>query len=52
MKWNQSDITKANRVERLKLINGITGVKPANLIGTQDQEGQTNVAIFSSVVHL
>ncbi|KRO66766.1 MAG: flavin oxidoreductase [Cryomorphaceae bacterium BACL21 MAG-121220-bin10] len=52
MKWNQSDIAKANRVERLKLINGITGVKPANLIGTQDQEGQTNVAIFSSVVHL
>ena len=52
MKWNQSDIAKANRVERLKLINGITGVKPANLIGTQDKEGQTNVAIFSSVVHL
>ena len=52
MKCNQSDIAKAHRVERLKLINGITGVKPANLIGTQDQEGQTNVAIFSSVVHL
>ena len=41
-----------NKVAKLKLINGLTGAKPANLIGTQDQEGQTNLAIISSVVHL
>lgn len=33
-------------------INSLSGFKSANLIGTQDSEGQTNLAIFSSVVHL
>ncbi|WP_044407330.1 flavin reductase family protein [Thiomicrospira microaerophila] len=38
--------------DRIHLINSITGIKPANLIGTADQAGQTNLAVFSSVVHL
>ncbi|WP_127471672.1 flavin reductase family protein [Thiomicrorhabdus aquaedulcis] len=38
--------------QKISLINSITGVKPANLIGSQDANGQTNLAIFSSVVHL
>ncbi|BBP44565.1 flavin reductase family protein [Thiosulfativibrio zosterae] len=38
--------------ERIHLINSITGIKPANLIGTIDSQGQTNLAVFSSVVHL
>lgn len=37
---------------RLSLINSITGFKPANLIGTKSESGDTNLAIFSSVVHL
>tara|TARA_R110002110_G_scaffold415561_2_gene650872 strand:+ start:75200 stop:75832 length:633 start_codon:yes stop_codon:yes gene_type:complete len=37
---------------RAALINSITGFKPANLIGTADLTGHTNVAIMSSVVHL
>lgn len=37
---------------RANLINSITGIKPANLIGTRSNFGQDNVAIFSSVVHL
>ncbi|WP_234424247.1 flavin reductase family protein [Aquimarina sp. Aq107] len=40
------------RVKRLKIINSVSGIKPANLIGTIDDSGKTNVAIFSSVVHL
>ena len=40
------------KVERLNLINSLSGVKPANLIGTKDQNGNENLAIFSSVVHL
>lgn len=40
------------KVERLNLINSLSGIKPANLIGTIDQEGKENLAIFSSVVHL
>lgn len=40
------------RIYRLNLINSITGIKPANLIGTRSKDGIPNVAIFSSVVHL
>jgi flavin reductase (DIM6/NTAB) family NADH-FMN oxidoreductase RutF len=40
------------KIERLNLINSITGIKPANLIGTVGKNGITNLAIFSSVVHL
>ena len=46
------DIQKMDRIKRLHLINSITGVKPANLIGTVDDKGVENLAIFSSVVHL
>jgi flavin reductase (DIM6/NTAB) family NADH-FMN oxidoreductase RutF len=52
MIWNQQDITSADRVTRLRMINAITGIKPANLIGTQDGTGRHNLAVFSSVVHL
>ena len=38
--------------ERVNLINSISGYKPANLIGTISAAKKTNLAIFSSVVHL
>jgi flavin reductase (DIM6/NTAB) family NADH-FMN oxidoreductase RutF len=37
---------------RAKFINSLSGFKNANLIGTQNHRGQSNLAIFSSVVHL
>jgi flavin reductase (DIM6/NTAB) family NADH-FMN oxidoreductase RutF len=40
-----------NRV-RARLINSVSGYKPANLIGTVSSTGSTNLAVFSSVVHL
>ena len=46
------DILGLDRISRLGLINSITGLKPANLIGTISADGQTNLAIISSVVHL
>ncbi len=49
---SKKDIQEMNRIRRLNIINGISGVKPANLIGTYSAETGTNVAIFSSVVHL
>lgn len=52
MHYTKQDIEAMDRVERLKIINSITGIKPANLIGTIDNKGQTNLAVFSSVVHL
>jgi flavin reductase (DIM6/NTAB) family NADH-FMN oxidoreductase RutF len=37
---------------RAKFINSLSGFKSVNLIGTQDHNRQSNLAIFSSVVHL
>ena len=34
------------------LINSISGYKSANLIGTKSKAGNTNLAVFNSVVHL
>ena len=52
MIYTKEQIKTLDRVDRLKLINSVTGIKPANLIGTISNTGKTNLAIFSSVVHL
>ncbi|MHA7059441.1 flavin reductase family protein [Aquimarina sp. M1] len=52
MHFTQQQIEKMDRVQRLKIINAVSGIKPANLIGTISDNEKTNVAIFSSVVHL
>lgn len=52
MKLNIRELQQMDRVKRLKLINAVSGVKPANLIGTKCKNGKENLAIFSSVVHL
>lgn len=48
----ESELKNMDRIRRLNIINSITGIKPANLIGTQNKQGNHNLAIFSSVVHL
>ena len=40
------------RIECLNLINSCTGYKSANLIATKSVDGNSNVAIFSSITHL
>ncbi|AZQ63097.1 flavin oxidoreductase [Flammeovirga pectinis] len=52
MQLSKNDIQNANRIYRLNLVNSVTGIKPGNLIGTKDKEGNENLAIFSSVIHL
>ena len=52
MHYTESEIKNLDRITRLKLINSISGIKSANLIGTISKTGFTNLAIFSSVVHL
>ena len=52
MIYTKEDIQQLDRINRLKIINSVTGIKPANLIGSINNKGQTNLAIFSSVVHL
>jgi flavin reductase (DIM6/NTAB) family NADH-FMN oxidoreductase RutF len=46
------DIQESERKFRINLINSITGIKPANLIGSISTDGINNLAIISSVVHL
>jgi flavin reductase (DIM6/NTAB) family NADH-FMN oxidoreductase RutF len=52
MIYTKRDIEELDIITKLKLINSVTGIKPANLIGTINNEGQTNLAVFSSIVHL
>ncbi len=52
MVLDQREIRNLNKIYRINLINSITGIKPANLIGTTSKKKQDNLAIFSSVVHL
>ncbi len=52
MHLDKKGIHKLNRITRLNLINSITGVKTINLIGTIDKDSVTNLAIFSSIVHI
>lgn len=52
MYLSKTDLERLDKAKRLNIINSVTGIKPANLIGTISKTGQTNLAIFSSVVHL
>ena len=52
MVYSKQDIELMPRVQRLKLMNAISGIKPANLIGTVSSSGVSNLAIFSSVFHI
>ncbi len=49
---SKASIETMSKVPRLNLINSCTGYKSTNLIATKSNDGQTNVAIFSSVTHL
>ncbi len=50
--YTKKTLDELEKLARVNLINSISGYKPANLIGTISANKQTNLAIFSSVVHL
>lgn len=52
VEFNLEDINKMHHLYRINLINSCSGYKPANLIGSKDNLGTSNVAVFSSVTHL
>lgn len=52
MLLTKDDLQALDRKFRLNLINSITGIKPANLVGSRSKLNIDNVAIFSSLVHL
>lgn len=49
---SRETISLMDKIEKLNLVNSCTGYKSANLIVTKSIEGNTNVAIFSSVTCL
>jgi flavin reductase (DIM6/NTAB) family NADH-FMN oxidoreductase RutF len=46
------DILQMEKQPRTNLINSLPGIRAANLIGTSNLEGETNLAIFNSVIHI
>ena len=50
--FSEEDIEELDKVFRINLINSCSGYKSANLIGTKSKSGISNVAVFSSIVHL
>ena len=52
MIFNKTEILGLDRFYRANLINSIVGIKQASLIGTVSNKNISNLALFSSVVHL
>ena len=52
MKKSLKEIMNWEDSFRLKFINSISGYKGVHLIGTKAENGQTNLAIFNSIVHI
>lgn len=50
--YTQTEILSLERIFRTNLINSLSGYKSANLIGTSSSDGQPNLAMISSVVHI
>ncbi|MEM1328180.1 MAG: flavin reductase family protein [Bacteroidota bacterium] len=50
--YDLAEIVELPRRFRGTLLNYMSGFKSANLIGTKSEDGQTNLAIFNSVVHI
>jgi flavin reductase (DIM6/NTAB) family NADH-FMN oxidoreductase RutF len=49
---SHNDINGYDRFYRANLINSLSGFKSASLIGTKNELGISNLAIFSNIVHL
>lgn len=52
MVLSDSDIVQLDKRYRANLINSFTGFKSLALIGTRSRTGQTNLAVFSQVMHV
>ena len=52
MRFDSADIEAMEKRPRAALVNALSGFKSANLVGTADRDGHTNLAIMSSCVHL
>ncbi len=50
--FTRVDIDDLERFFRTNLINSLTGFKSVALIGTRNEEGKENLAIFSQIIHV
>src|SRR6476620_7462382 len=50
--FTSSDISGWERFYRANFINSLTGFKSVSWIGTVNGDGQTNLGVFSSLVHI
>ena len=48
----RSDIEAMEKRSRANLVNSLAGYKSANLLGSVNGRGQTNLALMSSVLHI
>lgn len=49
---SKAHIENLDHIYKINLINSCAGYKSANLISTKSAKGITNVAVFSSVIHM
>jgi flavin reductase (DIM6/NTAB) family NADH-FMN oxidoreductase RutF len=49
---SEHDINTMDKRKRVNFVNSLSGFKSANLIGTVDKNGNDNLSIVSSVMHL
>lgn len=52
MNITNENILAFEKLYRTNFVNSLSGFKSANLIGTISKNGKTNLAIFSSVIHV
>ena len=50
--YTHTEIESWERFYRANFINSLTGFKSVSLIGTANRDGQTNLGVFSSIVHI
>jgi flavin reductase (DIM6/NTAB) family NADH-FMN oxidoreductase RutF len=47
-----AELARMAKIPRLNFFNALSGFKGVNLIGTINNAGQTNLAVFNSVIHI
>lgn len=52
MKITKENILELEKLYHTNFVNSLSGFKSGNLIGTISGDGKTNLAIFSSVIHV
>lgn len=52
LNFNSEDLMALEKHKRAHFINSLGGFKSVSLVGTSDKEGNSNLAVFSSIFHI